>query len=174
MINEIIHKASEMDNDTLHLIDDKLDKIITQTRKKIKVMLENTITTTKNKDTTPTTKSKNKDTTPSTKTKNKDTTTKTKNKDTTTKTKTKNKDTTTTPTTKDTATTTKTKANTTPKTKGIPDKIDVEKHRSELHKIFNKIKTIFECFDCEKFMNEKFIKRNVNKDGILLWSINKS
>ena len=34
MINEIIHKASEMDNDTLHLIDDKLDKIITQTRKK--------------------------------------------------------------------------------------------------------------------------------------------
>ena len=35
MINEIIHKASEMDNDTLHLIDDKLDKIIKQTRKKI-------------------------------------------------------------------------------------------------------------------------------------------
>ena len=34
MINEIIHKANEMDNDTLHLIDDKLDKIITQTRKK--------------------------------------------------------------------------------------------------------------------------------------------
>ena len=34
MINEIIHKASEMDNDTLHLIDDKLDKIIKQTRKK--------------------------------------------------------------------------------------------------------------------------------------------
>ena len=33
MINEIIHKASEMDNDTLHLIDDKLDKIIKQTRK---------------------------------------------------------------------------------------------------------------------------------------------
>ena len=34
MINEIIHKASEMDNDTLNLIDDKLDKIITQIRKK--------------------------------------------------------------------------------------------------------------------------------------------
>ena len=34
MINEIIHKASVMDNDTLYLIDDKLDKIITQTRKK--------------------------------------------------------------------------------------------------------------------------------------------
>ena len=44
MINEIIHKASVMDNDTLHLIDDKLDKIIRQTRKKIKIMLENTIT----------------------------------------------------------------------------------------------------------------------------------
>ena len=44
MVNEIIHKASVMDNDTLHLIDDKLDKIIRQTRKKIKIMLENTIT----------------------------------------------------------------------------------------------------------------------------------
>ena len=40
MVNEIIHKASVMDNDTLHLIDDKLDKIIRQTRKKIKIMLE--------------------------------------------------------------------------------------------------------------------------------------
>ena len=38
MINEIIHKASVMDNDTLYLIDDKLDKIITQTRKKIKII----------------------------------------------------------------------------------------------------------------------------------------
>ena len=37
MINEIIHKAGAMDNDTLYLIDDKLDKIITQTRKKIKI-----------------------------------------------------------------------------------------------------------------------------------------
>ena len=34
MINELIHKASVMDNDTLYLIDDKLNKIITQTRKK--------------------------------------------------------------------------------------------------------------------------------------------
>ena len=34
MINEIIHKASVMDNDTLYLIDDKQDKIITQTTKK--------------------------------------------------------------------------------------------------------------------------------------------
>ena len=40
MINEIIHKASEMDNDTLNLIDDKLDKIITQIRKKIKITLK--------------------------------------------------------------------------------------------------------------------------------------
>ena len=37
MINEIIHKAGVMD-DTLYLIDDKLDKIITQTRKKIKII----------------------------------------------------------------------------------------------------------------------------------------
>ena len=29
MVNEIIHKASVMDNDTLHLIDDNLDEIIT-------------------------------------------------------------------------------------------------------------------------------------------------
>ena len=40
MVNEIIDKASVMD-DTLYLIDDKLDKIIRQTRKKIKIMLEN-------------------------------------------------------------------------------------------------------------------------------------
>ena len=44
MVNEIIHKASVMDNDTLHLIDDMLDKIIRETRKKIKIMPENTIT----------------------------------------------------------------------------------------------------------------------------------
>ena len=37
MVNEITNKASMMDNDTLHLIDDKLDKIMTQTRKKIKI-----------------------------------------------------------------------------------------------------------------------------------------
>ena len=41
MINEIIHKASVMDNDTLYLIDDKLDKTITQTRKKIKITFKN-------------------------------------------------------------------------------------------------------------------------------------
>ena len=40
MINEIIHKASVMDNDALYLIDDKLDKIITQTRKKLKSHLK--------------------------------------------------------------------------------------------------------------------------------------
>ena len=62
MINEIIHKVSVMDNDTIYLIDDKLDKIIRQTRKKIKIMLENTITpeakiiTAKTKDTTNNTK----------------------------------------------------------------------------------------------------------------------
>ena len=35
MIDEIIHKASVMDNDTIHLIDDKRHKIITQARKKL-------------------------------------------------------------------------------------------------------------------------------------------
>ena len=44
MANDIIHKVSVMDNDTLHLVHDKVDKIIRQTRKKIKIMLENTIT----------------------------------------------------------------------------------------------------------------------------------
>ena len=38
MIDEMIHKASEIDNDTLHLIDDKLDEIIAQSRKKIKTL----------------------------------------------------------------------------------------------------------------------------------------
>ena len=33
--DEKIHKVSEMDNDTLHLIDDKLNEIITQSRKKL-------------------------------------------------------------------------------------------------------------------------------------------
>ena len=37
MINEIIHRATVMDNDTLYLTDDKPDKIITQTRQKIKI-----------------------------------------------------------------------------------------------------------------------------------------
>ena len=35
MIDEKIHKVSEMDNDTLHLIDDKINEIITQSRKKL-------------------------------------------------------------------------------------------------------------------------------------------
>ena len=35
MIDEKIHKVSEMDNDTLHLKDDKLNEIITQSRKKL-------------------------------------------------------------------------------------------------------------------------------------------
>ena len=76
MIDGIIHKASEMDNDTLHLIDDKLDKIITQIRKKIKITPKNktedkdkTISKTKNK-TVDKDKDKDKDKTiPKTKTK---------------------------------------------------------------------------------------------------------
>ena len=35
MIDEKIHKVSEMDNDTQHLINDKLNEIITQSRKKL-------------------------------------------------------------------------------------------------------------------------------------------
>ena len=66
----------------------------------------------------------------------------------------------------------KTKTNTsTPKTN---DKVDIENHRSELHKTINNTKTILDCFVCEKFMNEKFIVRNIDKDGISLCSINNS
>ena len=36
MIDEKIHKVSEMDNDTLHLINDKLKEIIKQSRKKLR------------------------------------------------------------------------------------------------------------------------------------------
>ena len=32
-IDEKIHKVSEMDNDTLHLIDDKLNNIMTRSRR---------------------------------------------------------------------------------------------------------------------------------------------
>ena len=65
----------------------------------------------------------------------------------------------------------------TPKTKAVVkdnDKVNIEKHRSELHKTINNIKTILDCFVCEKVMNEKFITRNLNKDGILLCSKNNS
>ena len=66
----------------------------------------------------------------------------------------------------------KTKTNTsTPKTN---DKVDIENHRSELHKTINNIKTILDCFVCKKIMNEKFITRSIDKDGISLCSINKS
>ena len=59
----------------------------------------------------------------------------------------------------------------TPKTN---DKVDNENHRSRLHKTINNIKTSLDCFVCEKFMNEKFIVRNIDKDGISLCSINNS
>ena len=36
VIDEKIHKVSEMDNDTLHLIDDKLNTIITPSIKKLR------------------------------------------------------------------------------------------------------------------------------------------
>ena len=36
MIDEKIYKVSEMDNDTLHLIDDKLNTIITPSIKKLR------------------------------------------------------------------------------------------------------------------------------------------
>ena len=35
MVNEKIHKASEMDNNTLHLIDDNLNQIMTYLRKRL-------------------------------------------------------------------------------------------------------------------------------------------
>ena len=35
MVDEKIHKVSEMGNDTQHLIDDRLKEIITQSRKKL-------------------------------------------------------------------------------------------------------------------------------------------
>ena len=41
MINEIIDKATVVHNDTLYLTDHKPDKIITQTRKKIKITPKN-------------------------------------------------------------------------------------------------------------------------------------
>ena len=39
MIDEKIHKVCEMDNDTLHWIDDKLNEIMTRSRKKIRLIL---------------------------------------------------------------------------------------------------------------------------------------
>ena len=41
----------------------------------------------------------------------------------------------------------------------------------ELAKTLDHIKKIFECFVCEKFINEKFRLRVQNKDGIILSSI---
>ena len=40
MIDENIHKASEMDNDTLNLIDDKLHEIITKTKTKTETIVK--------------------------------------------------------------------------------------------------------------------------------------
>ena len=37
MIDEIINKASDMDNDTPHLIDDQLNKIIARAKKNLKL-----------------------------------------------------------------------------------------------------------------------------------------
>ena len=39
MIDEKIHKVCEMDNDTLHWIDDKLNEIMTRSRKKTRLIL---------------------------------------------------------------------------------------------------------------------------------------
>ena len=38
-IDEKIHKVSEMDNDTLHWIDDKLNNIMIRSRKKLRLIL---------------------------------------------------------------------------------------------------------------------------------------
>ena len=39
MIDEKIHKVSEMDNDTLHWINDKLNNIMTKSRKKLRLLV---------------------------------------------------------------------------------------------------------------------------------------
>ena len=41
MIDEVIHKASQMDNDTPYLIDDKLEKLDKFLTQKIKITLKN-------------------------------------------------------------------------------------------------------------------------------------
>ena len=145
MVNEIIHKASVMGNDSLHLIVDKLDHIIRQTRKKIKSMLENTIAP-----------------------EAKIITLKTKTKDTIDKTKD------TTDNTKDSTDNTKNTINNTNDTITLPKTI-IEKHKSELDETIKNIQIIFESFACEKFMNENFNVRSYNEKDyeISMWSINK-
>ena len=115
---------------------------------------------------TSTPKTKSNTSTPKTNT----STPKTKTKTNTSTPKTKTKTNTSTPKTKTNTITPKTNTST-PKTN---DKVDIENHRSELHKTINNIKTILDCFVCEKFINERFITRNLDKDGISLCSINNS
>ena len=66
----------------------------------------------------------------------------------------------------------------------VEDKEDIESSASknepqktlsngELAKTLDHIKKIFECFVCEKFINNKFRLRGQNKDGITLCSISK-
>ena len=66
----------------------------------------------------------------------------------------------------------------------VKDKEDIESSASknepqktlsngEPAKISDRIKKIFECFVCEKFINEKFRIRGWNKDGITLCSVSK-
>ena len=145
MVNEIIHKASVMGNDSLHLIVDKLDHIIRQTRKKIKSMLENTIA--------PEAKIITR------KTKTKDTIDKTKD---------------TTDNTKDSTDNTKNNADNTKDKITLPKAI-VEKHKCKLDETVKNIQIIFESFVCEKFMNENFNVRIYNEKDyeISMWSINK-
>ena len=67
----------------------------------------------------------------------------------------------------------------------MKDKEDIESSASknepqktlsngELAKTLDRIKNIFECFVCEKFINNKFRLRVQNKEGITLCSIGKS
>ena len=66
----------------------------------------------------------------------------------------------------------------------VKDKEDIESPASknepqktlsngEPAKTLDRIKNIFECFVCEKFINKKFSIRGWNKDGIKLCSISK-
>ena len=45
MIDEKMHKVTEIDNDTLHLINDKLKEIINQSRKKLSKIVVNKVAT---------------------------------------------------------------------------------------------------------------------------------
>ena len=150
----------------------KDDKVNNNSMSKTNTNTPKTKTNTNTNTSTPKTKTKTNTSTPKTNTSTPKTNTSTPKTKTNTSTP-KTKANTTTPKTNTTTSKTNTpKTNTsTPKTN---DKVDIENHRSELHKTNNNIKTILDWFVFKKFMNKKFITRNLDKDGISLCSINNS